>query len=107
MKKLVKTPLIKEQVNEISQLDQVQAKNGNLANANVSGVAPTGSVAVPSCHLNGSNSNSSTSNELANCLDNVNAQHQSNANDLNDERNDSNALSKRTYFIRFMQNLVY
>lgn len=120
VKKIAKTSaaLIKEQVDEISHIDQVQPKNGNIVNANVggggggntatsnnnnannngnvNGVAVSNTVAVPSCHLNG-NSNSNSSTELVNCLENVAAQHQSNANDLNDERNESNSLSMNVF----------
>lgn len=120
VKKIIKTSaLIKEQVDEIAQIDQVQqTKNGNLASANIgsgggggngntnnanANIATAATVSIPPCHLNGnSNSNSSTSNELVNCLENVNAQHQPNANDPNDERNESNGLSMRTFsFLSF------
>lgn len=103
--------LNKEQVDEISQIDQVTIKNGNAgnnttANTNVAGCgAISVATTVAACHLNGnnSNSNSSTSNELVNCLENVAAaaaaaaaaQHQSNANDQNDERNETNGLSMK------------
>lgn len=99
VKKLVKTsPLNKEQVDEISQIDQASSsaaiKNGTTTSANNRSTS-VGTVAtntnVMTCHLNG-NSNSSASNELVNCLDNV-AQQQPNSNDQNDERNDSNNLS--------------
>lgn len=104
VKKIVKSSALnKEQVDEISQIDQVTIKNGNLTstnagntNTNIAGavaVATTAVGTIAACHLNGnSNSNSSASNELANCLENVAAaQHQS--NDQNDERNESTSLS--------------
>lgn len=100
IKKIAKTsPLNKEQVDEISQIEQATnsnaIKNANNTNGNGNNVINVTGAANPNsitCHLNG-NSNSSASNDLVNCLDNV-PQTQSNQNDHNDERNDSNILSK-------------
>ncbi|XP_031632495.1 transcription factor CP2-like protein 1 isoform X2 [Contarinia nasturtii] len=107
-KKIVKaSPLNKEQMDEISQIEQAangtSMKNGNNTAINNTGtnnsatngtVATNNSGASPNaniaCHLNG-NSNSSASNDLVNCLESV-GQQANNQNDLNDERNDSNIL---------------
>lgn len=101
------SPLNKDQVDEITQIEQAATiKNGtttdpnaqntngtaNNNNNNTNAVGGGGSNANNmACHLNG-NSNSSASNDLVNCLDNV-GQNQPSPNDPNDERNDSNNLS--------------
>lgn len=94
VKKAIKTPpLSKEHADDIDQVtSNAVIKNnvsgsatGTNANGNLTGAPNANAIA---CHLNG-NSNSSTSNELLNCLDNV----QPNSNDPNDERNDSKNLS--------------
>lgn len=109
VKKIVKTSILnKEQVHEISEIDQVTTnaaeinKNGNMANGNAgnanASVTGNTAAAAAACPLIGSsNSNSSTSNELANCLENVAAQHQVNSNEQNDERIESNSL--RMWFL--------
>ncbi|XP_055312073.1 transcription factor CP2-like protein 1 isoform X2 [Sitodiplosis mosellana] len=108
-KKIVKgSPMSKEQVDEISQIEQVAngGKNGNnnttannnnttngtvnSNNNNTNAVGGANNANNMACHLNG-NSNSSASNDLVNCLDSV-GQNQSSPNDPNDERNDSNNL---------------
>lgn len=108
VKKIAKgSSLNKEQVDEISQIEQAaNGKNGTVANSNANGAANNGNNNTNNntnavgggsnannmaCHLNG-NSNSSTSNDLVNCLDNV-GQNQQSPNDPNDDRNDSNNLS--------------
>lgn len=96
VKKIVKaSPLNKEQMDEISQIEQAASgatmKNGNNTgtNSTATNLAASNSGASPNanivCHLNG-NSNSSTSNDLVNCLESV-GQPANNQNDPNDERN--------------------
>lgn len=95
VKKIVKaSSLNKEQVDEISQIDQTTA-GATIKNGAPNNVAGTSNANAISCHLNG-NSNSSASNELVNCLDNV-AQQQSNPNDQIDEHNDSKNLSTKSF----------
>lgn len=104
-KKVVKTSLLnKDQVDDISQIEQatgasIKAGASTISNTtgttvvaavnstNVAGVTNPNSI---TCHLNG-NSNSSASNDFGNCLENVTRnQQQSNPND---ELNDSSNLS--------------
>lgn len=108
-KKIVKTSNKEQQVDEISQIvpttTNATIKNGTTTSANNSStsVATVANANVMNCHLNG-NSNSSTSNELVNCLDNV-AQQQPNSNDQHDERNDSNNLSMNYWYSSFLMVL--
>lgn len=94
VKKIAKAlPLNKEQVDEISQIDQTAA-SATIKNGCPNNVAGTNNANTITCHLNG-NSNSSASNELVNCLENVAQQQQ--PNDQIDDHNDSNNLSTKCF----------
>lgn len=99
------SPMSKDQVDDIAHIEQATGngtnKNGtttSAATANASNNNTANTVGAVSnannmaCHLNG-NSNSSASNDLVNCLDGV-GQTQSPPTDPNDDRNDSNSLSR-------------
>lgn len=89
VKKIAKAlPLNKDQVDEI-QLATDGAANKNTTNGQGNNAT---NVANITCHLNG-NSNSSASNDLVNCLDNVAQIHQQ-TNNQNDERNDLSSKFK-------------